>query len=99
MHTAANASTPLDHWPIYFAARDIEARNFQVKRGDLFPVQRKGSVKDYLRGFVPNIDSMPVSKIPLLKTLLVPPRVYSEIISSNATYETALAILKRRTRG
>jgi hypothetical protein len=97
--TAEPPAPPDDWWPCYFAARDIEARNFTLKAGELFFVQRKDVVRNYLRGFVPNIDTMPLDKVKLLKTLRVPPKAYAEIIEKNANYEQAREILKRRTRG
>jgi hypothetical protein len=96
--TAEPLTPPDDWWPVYFAARDIEARNFTVKAGELFFVQRKDLVRNYLRGFVPNIDTMPLDKVKLLKVLRVPPKAYPEIIERKANYDQAVAIVKRRTR-
>jgi hypothetical protein len=61
-------------------------------------VQRKEAIRDYLRGFVPNIDRMPLHKVKLLKTLLVPPKVYQEIHDKQATFDQAVGILRRRRR-
>jgi hypothetical protein len=69
-----------------------------VKRNELFPVQRKSAVRDYLRGFVPNIDRTPLGNVSLLKVLHVPARAYTEVIERRANYHDALAILERRAR-
>jgi hypothetical protein len=100
MHTTA-VPAPLDsYWPVYFASRDITLRNLEVKAGELFPVQRKSTVRDFLRSFHPtNIDRLPLSELKMLKTLYVPERVYSEIIEKHANYEQAVAILRRRMKG
>ena len=64
----------------------------------LFICQRKEAIRDWLRGFVPGIDRMPLHKVPLLKMLQVPPKAYLEIIERNATYDQAVGIVRRRTR-
>jgi hypothetical protein len=86
----------LDWWPCYFAAEDIALRNLAVKRNALFPYQRKSVVRDFLRGLEPNIDRMPLNKVRYLRVLLLPAQAYREVVATNADYDTALAILRRR---
>jgi hypothetical protein len=89
---------PADWWPCYFCAEPIRARNFDLSRGQLFPVQRKETVRGYLRSFVPDIDRTPLHRVKLLRVLHVPPKAYLEIIEQNASYDQAVGILRRRTR-
>jgi hypothetical protein len=87
-----------DYWPVYFAAEPIRARNFELARGELFISQRKDVIRNYLRGFVPNIDTVPLQKVKYLKMLRVPVKAYAEILEKNATYEQAVGIVRRLTR-
>jgi hypothetical protein len=96
--TGEPPAPPEDWWPLYFCAEPIRARNIDLARGQLFIVQRKEAIRDYLRGFVPGIDSMPLHTVPLLTMLQVPPKAYLEIIEKNASYEQAVDIVRRRTR-
>jgi hypothetical protein len=97
--TTAGTPTPSDdYWPVYFAAEPVRARNFELARGELFIVQRKDAIRNYLRSFVPNIDTVPLSKVKYLKMLRVPPKAYAEIIEKHATYEQSVGILRRLTR-
>ena len=94
---AAPLVTP-DWWPVFFAAVDISTRNLQLKAGDLFIVQRKSAIRDYLRGMVPDIDGLPLHRVPLLKVLTVPPKAYLEILEKRANYDDAVAILRQHGR-
>lgn len=84
-------------WRVFFAAVDISARNLELKAGDLFIVQVKGAIRDYLRGVVPDIDGLALHRVPLLKVLTVPPKAYLEILEKRANYDDAVAILRQRT--
>jgi hypothetical protein len=98
LHTPAEPpEPPADWWPVFFAAARVRARNIDLAPGDLFIVQRKSAIRDYLMGFEPRIDTMPLHKVKMLKMLCVPPKAYTEIIEKKANFETAVAILKRRT--
>lgn len=59
-------------WPVYFAAVDIEGRNFRCKKGDLLPFADPG----VLRGMgpalgVPDAARRPLGKLPYIKVLNV----------------------------
>jgi hypothetical protein len=94
--TPAEPPVPPEFWPLYFAAVDIRLRNLEVKKGELFPYQRKNVARDFLRSLVPNIDRTPLHEVKVLRTLFVSPRAYAEIVERRSTYDQAREILRRR---
>ena len=94
----AEPFVPPDWWPVFFAAVDISASDLELKAGDLFIVQIKSAIRDYLRGVVPDIDELPLHRVPLLKVLTVPPKAYLEILEKRANYDDAVAILRQHGR-
>jgi hypothetical protein len=70
-----------------------------LARGQLLPWQRKGTIRDCLRGFVKDIDTTPLHKVKLLTVLRVPVKAYAEILEKQANYSDAVGILRRLTKG
>jgi hypothetical protein len=83
------------YWPVFFAARDMDFRRFSVKRDALFPYQHKPTIKDYLRGLQPDIDTRPLTSVPWLRLLRVPQRLYQDIVENKLSYGDAVALLER----
>jgi hypothetical protein len=90
-------SSPPDpeDWVIYYAAKDITLRRLSVRKGELFPFQDKRLIRSYLKSLSPNIERRSLLDEPLLRTLRVPRRLYSEVIRDRLNYLDALALVRR----
>jgi hypothetical protein len=86
-------------WPLFFAARDMDFRRFSVKRDALFPHQEKRTIKDMIRGLVPDIDRRSLLDVKWLKVLRVPQRLYQDIVENKLSYGDAVALVARWKKG